>query len=471
MIDSTLFIKMSHSSPMAKETSLPYRRLQHKYLSAGEALALANIFAQGRQKLALKFKIRLRITNFCTKLVKLFHQKPQTQNRLIAQDQKCPNFDQLLARANNFSSDYYEMVQKRFGIDFRPNYLSKNNKLITEIDTYHKVSESISKANIGTINYDRARQNKWENDSSIRRSLLDFKVPLYQSAGNQYAFQISAACVINNEARFLKEWLDFHILIGIEHFFLFNNRSTDDYFDVLAPYVKQGIVDIINWDTGSATGDQWIYLEAEALSSALRLAHGRSKWLALIDTDEYLFPVQTESLSETLQEFEPYGSVSVRYTVFGTSSVERIPSDKLLIETLTRSCTDTSQHNKLFKSIVRPEFVDSCINSHFCELMPGFINITEDLKPLNPETIGNIQNKKLALNHYWTRDLDYFKAHKLPRLSNWGISADECMRNIAELNAIERTDILRFVPALKDQMSDAVHQGSKAITHKMMETP
>ncbi len=184
----------------------------------------------------------------------------------------------------------------------------------------------------------------------------------------------------------------------------------------------------------------------------MRLARGRSKWLALIDTDEYLFPIGHDNLDEALQEFEPYGAVSVRHTVFGTSEIEEIPKDKLLIETLTKSCRDESGHNQLFKSIVRPEFVDSCYNSHYCELLPGFINITEDFAPLNHRSVGKIRNRKLALNHYWTRDTNYFRTYKLPRLINWGVSIDDCMRNIEDFNAVERSEILRFAPALQRRL-------------------
>ena len=423
-----------------------YQNLPNRYLSAGEALALSRVFESGSKQIAAHFKFRLAFLDLFTKFSQFFKDGAQASNIALSQKMTCPDFEKLLSAAQSLSTEYYEMVQKRFGIDFRPNYLSKNGKLADEMISYQKLASLTNKTESDSYNSESSRQK--DPNLAIRKNLLDFRTKLFDIS-EKYTFKISAACIINNEARFLKEWLDFHILVGVEHFFLFNNQSTDDYLEVIAPYIKKGIVDIINWNTGETSGDAWIHFEAEALSSALRLARGRSKWLALIDTDEYLFPTQGESLTDTLLEFEPYGSVSVRYTVFGTSSVQHIPKDKLLIESLTKSCVDTSQHNKLFKSIVRPEFVDSCINSHYCELMPGFMNITEDFEPLNPQTIAKIENKKFSLNHYWSRDLDYFQTFKLPRLIEWGISSDQCVRNLDELSVQERTDILRFVPKLK----------------------
>lgn len=36
-------------------------------------------------------------------------------------------------------------------------------------------------------------------------------------------------------------------LIGIEHFYLYNNNSTDNYEEVLKPYIDKGLVTLIDW--------------------------------------------------------------------------------------------------------------------------------------------------------------------------------------------------------------------------------
>ena len=41
---------------------------------------------------------------------------------------------------------------------------------------------------------------------------------------------------------YLAEWIEFHRLIGVERFFLYDNGSADDHEQVLAPYVDEGIV-------------------------------------------------------------------------------------------------------------------------------------------------------------------------------------------------------------------------------------
>lgn len=47
-----------------------------------------------------------------------------------------------------------------------------------------------------------------------------------------------AICVIvKNEAPYMKEWIDYHRLVGVEKFYVYDNESTDSLLSVLAPYI------------------------------------------------------------------------------------------------------------------------------------------------------------------------------------------------------------------------------------------
>ena len=62
-------------------------------------------------------------------------------------------------------------------------------------------------------------------------------------------YQLSICAFFKNEARYLKEWIEYHRLIGVDHFYLYNNGSTDDFKRVLNPYVRKGVVTLVNWPT------------------------------------------------------------------------------------------------------------------------------------------------------------------------------------------------------------------------------
>ena len=54
--------------------------------------------------------------------------------------------------------------------------------------------------------------------------------------------------IFKNETPYLKEWIEFHRIVGVEKFILYQNNSVDDYRYVLDPYVAEGIVELIDWN-------------------------------------------------------------------------------------------------------------------------------------------------------------------------------------------------------------------------------
>ena len=45
-----------------------------------------------------------------------------------------------------------------------------------------------------------------------------------------------------NEQAYLKEWLDYHIQVGVDHFYLFNQDGSEESRKILAPYEQAGYV-------------------------------------------------------------------------------------------------------------------------------------------------------------------------------------------------------------------------------------
>ena len=63
---------------------------------------------------------------------------------------------------------------------------------------------------------------------------------------------LSICAIYRNEGEYLREWIEFHRLVGVERCYLYDNLSTDSHREVLAPYVEQGIVAASGWPHTSA---------------------------------------------------------------------------------------------------------------------------------------------------------------------------------------------------------------------------
>ncbi len=57
-----------------------------------------------------------------------------------------------------------------------------------------------------------------------------------------------ALCLrFRDESRYLAEWLEYHHAAGVDHFFLYNNFSSDDFLSVVQPRIAAGQVTLVDW--------------------------------------------------------------------------------------------------------------------------------------------------------------------------------------------------------------------------------
>ncbi len=130
-------------------------------------------------------------------------------------------------------------------------------------------------------------------------------------------YELTACLKFKNAARFLPEWIEFHQIVGFEHFYLYNNNSTDDYLGELAPYREEGSVTLYEWPE----------VPAFPKSDEHCVAHHRheARWIAFLDDDEFLFPVKGTDVRKILKRYESFPAVAVHWLTFGSSGHVRRP--------------------------------------------------------------------------------------------------------------------------------------------------
>jgi hypothetical protein len=266
-----------------------------------------------------------------------------------------------------------------------------------------------------------------------------------------YRYEISVAAIFQDEAPYLKEWIEYYKLLGVDHFYLYNHLSTDDYANVLAPYIAKGDVDLIEWNYYPNTLAEWRTIQPGAYKDAVKISKNHTKWLAIIDIDEFIVPVKKKNLKKLLSRYESdksIGGVCIPWVFFGTSNVYKIPENKLMIETLLLNGGVIAGENKSkiwnsgsYKSIVRPKYVSNAVSAHYCVYVPHKKHVMLDLD-------------KAQINHYWTRDEYFLTTIKLPRRLFRQQSEKSVLEWAAEMNkkTPQGKPILRFIPELRKRM-------------------
>ncbi len=288
---------------------------------------------------------------------------------------------------------------------------------------------------------------------TMRKLFSLFIIVLFPSLeAKPFKHHISMAMIFQNEAEWLKEWIEYHHLIGVEHFYLYNHMSTDHYKKVLAPYVKQGIVTLTEWSKPYTTIKEWTAVQSGAYCDAIKRTKGKSHWLAVLDSDEFLVPVKDKNLKEFLKRYPGFGGVVAHWQMFGTSFVEEIPANKLMIEKLVLKAQPTSGVNKFVKSIFRPHLVVGMKDPHVAQYKKGFFQVNTLKQGVGNSSNGRIDINLLRVNHYWSRDEKYFKERKCARRQRWREGIQGQLSRLKKLNDVEDKTIFRFVPALRKRM-------------------
>ena len=88
---------------------------------------------------------------------------------------------------------------------------------------------------------------------------------------------LSVCAIFKNEGRFLKEWLDYYLLAGVDHFYLYDNGSDDDGVAVLKPYVDKGLVTLIDWTMP--------YGQMPAYFDCVEKYSGETNWIGFFDLE------------------------------------------------------------------------------------------------------------------------------------------------------------------------------------------
>lgn len=272
-----------------------------------------------------------------------------------------------------------------------------------------------------------------------------------------FKYTLSIGAIFQNESDYMREWIEYHRMVGVEHFILYNNNSTDDYLSVLKPYVEEGLVELIEWPSVQEEND-WSHfsfvIQPNAYTDAVMKSCHISKWIALIDMDEFIVPMNFNTISELLESRYPNVSgLCVNWQCFGTSGVSCLEKSYPMIGQLVMKAKwDDDEEHKYCKSIVQPLHVSVCDHPHYCKYKSGHWSVDTKFRPCEMRS-PTIEINEIRINHYWTRDEWFLYNIKLARYEKWGNKIDMVKKRADKMNTEFDGVMSRFVPRLHEILS------------------
>lgn len=213
----------------------------------------------------------------------------------------------------------------------------------------------------------------------------------------KYRHNVSLCLIFKNEAPYLKEWIEYHRLIGIEHFYLYNNFSDDNYKDVLAPYIEDNLVTLVEFPVK--------YGQIKAYEDCYAKAKSETNWLGFIDADEYVNLIEANDIKEFLSSYRRFPSVMFNWKMFGTSGHIEENEEELTTERYT-SCWPWLCNTG--KGFINNDYDFCLFNAHWQLSKAGRltlwpVNLDKCISRYNHSVYSQHIASKGYINHYWSR--------------------------------------------------------------------
>jgi hypothetical protein len=251
---------------------------------------------------------------------------------------------------------------------------------------------------------------------------------------------LTACLTFKDSASYLEEWMRFHLKVGFDHFYLYDNDSSDDFQAVIRPFVTRGQATYHKWP---GAGQQ-----REMFQHCLDTYRESARWIAFIDDDEFLFPATKNNLSEVLSDYERHAGVAACWLLFGSNGHLTRPSG-LVTENYCRRAAWIDRH---VKCIVDPSRVTGPeIGGHAFYSIEGACIVDENHRPIAGPFSESPSANVLCLNHYLIKS----REEMLWRRQRMTVDGLAPMHSIEkweafdrDYNSVEDFRIQRFAEAL-----------------------
>ena len=225
------------------------------------------------------------------------------------------------------------------------------------------------------------------------------RIALEEKREKNITQKLSLVCIAKYEEAYIKEWVEFHLLQGIDRIYVYDNDSPDTMKEVLQPYIDAGKV-VYTFFPGKAR-------QLDAYNDAIRRFKHETKYMAFIDCDEFLLPERPgvsliDTIEEIMKQDKNSGGIAVNWRMYGSSGLLRKP-EGLVIDNYLYRGDGAAKGNDCIKTIANPRLIKSYDQVHFPTYYAGIHSVNEDGKPVYGWSNPCAETKKIRINHYFTK--------------------------------------------------------------------
>jgi len=239
--------------------------------------------------------------------------------------------------------------------------------------------------------------------------------------------------VIKNEHKYLDEWIQYHLKLGINHIFIFEDYDSESHKEICNKYGNNvslnNIFDILN--NRDKRRAKYLKSTKKGYIHPLYIKKGLSylkrysnfyDWCFAIDNDEFI-TLENNDLNNTLLLYKDYDAFILSWKCYGANGLINKPdySKKSIIDIYTKECKN------YYLGIKPQNLIKTCYNlkkykeyyfgnthnpSNECNWCNSIIEMNNN---------NNLTYKNIYLKHYITRSWEEYVWKIKKRGYMWGL--------------------------------------------------
>lgn len=189
-----------------------------------------------------------------------------------------------------------------------------------------------------------------------------------------------------NECSSILEWVLHYKNWGVDHIYMVDNGSEDNYNKIIEPFIKEGFITL--WKEPKIN-------QTVGYNKYIKILKKETIWLGVLDMDEYLYTKRGNNIKTILKSFSPaLKLIMIQMKIFYPGTFQ---SPSSIIETnIEKKCNDNIYFPKCIFQIQKLPSV----SIHGIKEMKKYCRRKEYLKILTESSV-------LCINHYRFSSFEY----------------------------------------------------------------
>ena len=239
---------------------------------------------------------------------------------------------------------------------------------------------------------------KWDIAKKIKKEMFQ-----------TFKHEIAIVAIAKNEGLYLKEWIEYHKLVGVTKIYFYDNESEDNTKEILKPYIESDFIEYI-YINGKGR-------QLDAYNDAIKRHKNECRFMAFIDLDEYIMPENAfepigEIVNRVLSKRHNAAGIALNWCIYGNSGYKTRPNG-LITESYIDRAAETNPMNHMIKTLCNPRLVHYYISPHYPQYKLGAISVdSTGLHRSKGWFCRNLTFKNIRLNHYFCKSEEDFRIKK-----------------------------------------------------------